>query len=63
MPGVGGAAGAIVATLLLRGHGSFAVTAVAVAPASPPPSHRCHVTVAIVGTIITNGRGGAVTCQ
>jgi hypothetical protein len=55
---------AVVTALALRGsHGAFAVTAVAVAPSSPPPSHKCNVAVEMVGTIVTNGNGGTVTYQ
>jgi hypothetical protein len=54
---------AAVTFALLRPHGALAVTAVAVAPASPPRLGQCDVTVNVVGTIVTNGRGGAVTYQ
>ena len=56
-------AAGVISAVALRGHGSLTVTAVAVAPASPPPAHRCGETVRLVGTIITNGRGGTVTYQ
>ena len=56
---------AVVTALALRVHGSgaFTVTAVAVAPSSPPPSHKCDIAVEVVGTIVTNGNGGTVTYQ
>jgi hypothetical protein len=56
---------AVVTALALRGShgGGLAVTAVAVAPSSPPPSHECHIAVEVVGTIVTNGNGGTVTYQ
>jgi hypothetical protein len=38
------------------------VTAAVVAPAEPP-GDRCDVTVDVVGTVQTNGRGGTVTYQ
>jgi hypothetical protein len=38
------------------------VTAVVVAPAQPP-GEECDVTVDVVGTVQTNGRGGTVTYQ
>src|SRR5262249_59704155 len=56
-------AGAVIANMLARSHGTFAVTAVAVAPANPPAPNQCHVTVDVVGTIVTNGHGGTVTYQ
>jgi hypothetical protein len=36
---------------------------VAVAPASQPRPGHCDVTVNVVGTIVTNGRGGTVMYQ
>jgi len=55
--------GAAITFVVLRPHGSLAVTAVAVAPAIPPRPGQCDVTVNVVGTIVTNGRGGALTYQ
>jgi serine/threonine protein kinase len=55
--------GAAVTFVLLRPHGALAVTAVAVAPASPPRPGQCDVTVNVIGTIVTNGRSGAVMYQ
>jgi hypothetical protein len=43
-----------------RGHDHLKVTAVAVAPAQLP-GNGCNVTVNVVGTIRTNGRGGIVS--
>ena len=40
----------------------FKVTSVAVAPAAAP-GDKCNVTVDVVGTIVTNGKGGQVTYQ
>jgi hypothetical protein len=57
------AIGAAVAFVLVRPHGALTVTAVAVAPASPPRPGHCDITVNVVGTIVTNGHGGAVTYQ
>ncbi len=57
------AIGAAVTFVLMRQHGALAVTAVAVAPANPPGHGQCDVTVNVVGTIVTNGRGGTVTYQ
>jgi serine/threonine-protein kinase len=55
--------GAAITFVVLRPRGSLAVTAVAVAPAIPPRPGQCDVTVNVVGTIVTNGRGGALTYQ
>lgn len=57
------AVGAAATFVLLRPHGALTVTAVAVAPARSPGPGQCDVTVNVVGTIVTNGRGGAVTYQ
>jgi hypothetical protein len=54
-----GAAGVI---FWQRTHDHLEVTAVAVAPARLPGS-QCDVTVNVVGTIKTNGRGGTVSYQ
>jgi hypothetical protein len=45
-----------------RAHDHLKVTAVAVAPAQLP-GKQCNVTVTVVGTIETNGRGGTVSYE
>jgi hypothetical protein len=52
--------GAVGVILWQRAHDQLKVTAVAVAPAQLP-GNRCNVTVNVVGTIKTNGRGGTVS--
>jgi hypothetical protein len=52
--------GAVGVILWQRAHDHLKVTAVAVAPAQPP-GNRCNITVNVVGTIKTNGRGGPVS--
>jgi len=54
--------GAVAVVLWQRAHDQLKVTAVAVAPAQPP-GNQCNVTVTVVGTIQTNGRGGTVSYQ
>lgn len=54
--------GAVGVILWQRAHDQLTVTAVAVAPAQLP-GDRCNVTVNVVGTIETNGRGGTVSYQ
>jgi len=44
-----------------KNHQSLKVTAASVAVT--PPGHSCNVTVDVVGTIVTNGKGGPVTYQ
>jgi hypothetical protein len=44
-----------------RNHQSLKVTAASVAVT--PPGKACNVTVDVVGTIVTNGKGGPVTYQ
>jgi hypothetical protein len=51
-----------VAAYVWNKHQALAVSGVSVAVANPP-STRCDVTVALVGTIVTNGKGGKVTYQ
>ena len=53
---------AVGVVLWLRTHEVFKVTSVAVAPAALP-GNKCNVTVDVVGSIVTNGRGGQVTYQ
>ena len=53
---------AVGVVLWLRTHNVFKVTSVAVAPASAP-GNKCNITVDVVGSIVTNGRGGEVTYQ
>jgi serine/threonine protein kinase len=53
---------AVAVVLWLRTHEVFKVTSVAVAPAAAP-GDKCNVTVDVVGSIVTNGRGGDVTYQ
>lgn len=48
---------------LTGSHGTFAVTAVAVAPASQPAPGRCNITVSVVGTIVTSGGAGTASYQ
>ena len=55
--------GAAITFVVLRPHGALTVTAVAVAPVRPPQPGQCDVTVNVVGTIVTNGRGGSVMYQ
>jgi hypothetical protein len=45
-----------------RTHEALKVNAVSVALANPPGT-KCNVTVDVVGTIVTNGHGGAITYQ
>jgi serine/threonine-protein kinase len=52
--------GAVGVILWQRAHDHLKVTAVAVAPAQPP-GNQCNITVSVVGTITTNGRGGIVS--
>jgi hypothetical protein len=54
--------GAVGVILWQRTHDQLKITAVAVAPARLP-GNRCNVTVDVVGTIITNGRGGPISYQ
>lgn len=54
--------GAVGVILWQLAHDHLQVTAVAVAPAQLP-GQRCNVTVNVVGTIETNGRGGAVSYE
>jgi serine/threonine-protein kinase len=54
--------GAVGVILWQHAHDQLTVTAVSVATAQPPGT-RCNVTVNVVGTIETNGRGGMVSYE
>jgi hypothetical protein len=54
--------GAVGVILWQRAHDQLSVTAVSVATAQPPGA-RCNVTVNVIGTIETNGRGGTVSYE
>ena len=53
---------AVAVILWMRAHNVFKVTSVAVAPAAAP-GNKCDVTVDVVGSVVTNGRGGQITYQ
>lgn len=54
--------GVVAVILWQRAHDQLTISAVAVAPAQLP-GNRCNITVNVVGTIITNGRGGPLSYQ